>query len=179
MRALDQFADTLGIGADKAARSAVDLWLRHAGTSPGQRKILVARHIAARNGQAFNLGRIALQIDAYRATGIDAGLRALSTIPIDEREVFRIARAIETILEGGDVTERLERLAHAENIKSAQYGYGAALRDDDRVIGWSRGLESDACELCEHWYDGGKIFPKSAQMATHPNCQCTQVPEYK
>lgn len=179
MRALDRLADTLEIGADKAARSAVELWLRETRATPAERKLLVARHIAARNGQAYNQGRIALQIEAYRATGIDAGLRALAVMPIDMGEVLRIARAIETILEGGDVTERLERLARAENIKSAQHGYGAALRDDERVIGWSRGLEPDACELCEHWYEGGKIFPKSAQMATHPNCQCTQEPEYK
>lgn len=90
-----------------------------------------------------------------------------------------IARSLDTVL-GGDaetLTERLAALGRNLPVQAMQRGYSDALRDDNRVAGWVRGLEADSCELCVWWWDNGRLYAQDHEMPTHPGCMCQQIPE--
>lgn len=172
------FTDTLAQLSERAGKSAVDLWAREARSNISERKLLLARRIAANNGYAFNQGVIALQVEAFRATGIESGLQA-QPLARHSTDIHRIWLGLETIVATGDVTDRILQLARSESLQAGQDGYGKALAADSRTIGWSRALEADPCSLCEEWYEGGRVFPKDMPMAWHVNCKCGKTPVYR
>lgn len=95
----------------------------------------------------------------------------------------RIRTAVTTILDDLDVEDdesvehmitRMERLARAEAIESAQAGYGKGMARSKKVEGWIRDLESNACELCQWWSRDGRVWPANHVMPTHPGCACAQ-----
>lgn len=90
-----------------------------------------------------------------------------------------LAKSLTTILEGEPehIVKRLERLGYVLPIESTQQGYSAALKDDSMVEGWQRGLNDDACQLCQWWSWDGRIWPKVQPFQTHKGCKCQQVPK--
>ena len=93
----------------------------------------------------------------------------------------RIREAFETIVNDGvidpdNVEMRVARLAHSEAVESSQRAMNDAIEQSPTAEGWYRGLEPDACELCEYWSRGGRVWPKNHTMPTHKGCACTPVP---
>lgn len=76
----------------------------------------------------------------------------------------------------GDTEMRLDRLSFSEPVYRSQQAYGTALAADERVGGWTRGLDSKACELCQWWSRDGRVWPAVHPMPTHKGCCCQQVP---
>ena len=73
------------------------------------------------------------------------------------------------------VDMRLERLARAETTDAAQDGAQQALADE-RVQGWVRDLNGEACELCVWWWREGRVWPASHVMPRHTGCECWPRP---
>lgn len=71
---------------------------------------------------------------------------------------------------------RMVRIARNEPQEIAKQTYGKALERSPKVEGWTRGLDSDPCELCVWWARDGRVWPKDYPLAHHKGCQCTQVP---
>lgn len=90
-----------------------------------------------------------------------------------------LAQSLQTILEGEpeQIAGRLERLGYVLPIESTQESYSAALAGDSMVEGWQRGLNDDACQLCQWWSREGRIWPKVQPFQTHKGCKCQQVPK--
>lgn len=95
----------------------------------------------------------------------------------------RIVTALETILdaEEQDTEMQLERLADNEPKQAATDGSQDVIRSSDRVVGWVRDINADACELCfwlrkEHLRPGGYIYPPEKPMHKHVGCTCEQTP---
>ena len=90
-----------------------------------------------------------------------------------------LAQSIQTILEGEPerIVGRLERLGYVLPIESTQDSYSAALVDDQWVEGWQRGLNDDACQLCQWWSWDGRIWPKVQPFQKHKGCKCQQIPK--
>lgn len=90
-----------------------------------------------------------------------------------------LAQSLQTILEGepDQIVGRLERLGYVLPIESTQDGYSAALADDSMVEGWQRGLNDDACQLCQWWSWEGRIWPKVQPFQKHKGCKCQQIPK--
>lgn len=91
-----------------------------------------------------------------------------------------LEQAVETILNGDpeQIDTRLERLGLNVAISSVQDSYQSELQGDSEVTGWTRGLDSGACQLCHFWHRSGRVWPRDHPMPTHTNCKCQQVPVY-
>lgn len=72
---------------------------------------------------------------------------------------------------------RLERLARGAVARAGQDSREQAISRSPLVEGWTRGLDSTACQLCRWWWREGRVWPKQHQMPRHPGCTCVQVPE--
>lgn len=96
-------------------------------------------------------------------------------------DASRLHAAVTTITAdpaGAHVASRLYRLARAEAAEAAQTTRGDAMRATPGLGGWTRGLESDACELCTWWWREGRVWSKTHRMPRHKGCVCTQVPVF-
>lgn len=71
---------------------------------------------------------------------------------------------------------RLPRLVRAVVTQAAQDGRAETIRNAKTVEGWTRGVDSNSCELCRWWWRDGRVWPKTHHMPTHPGCTCVQVP---
>lgn len=122
-------------------------------------------------------GRVSYQVVAAEATLTQPTIPAPTGSASSQA---RIAQSIETVLEGQpDIIEsRLARLGYVLPITEIQLGYQSELQQDDRVEGWERGLNADACQLCRWWHREGRIWPKNHPMPTHKGCRCQQVPKF-
>lgn len=108
-----------------------------------------------------------------------------------DEDTTRLIKAVETIVEGvpespdtqdeafqkilDDIDMRFERLARAETAKAAQDGAQQALADE-RVEGWVRDRNGDACTLCDWWWREGRVWPKTYSMPRHTGCECWPRP---
>lgn len=87
-------------------------------------------------------------------------------------------RAAGTIMAGPVETRagRLERLARGAVARAGQDSREGAIRSSELVEGWTRGLDSTACQLCRWWWREGRVWPKQHRMPRHTGCSCVQVP---
>lgn len=93
----------------------------------------------------------------------------------------RVRRGLETIVAAGvldpaDTEMRVKRFGYSETVESSQRAFGQAMQDSGQVTGWTRGLEPDACELCQWWSRDGRVWPVEHSMPTHKGCICTPIP---
>lgn len=90
------------------------------------------------------------------------------------------AKSLETVLASDPATieGKLERLGNNMPMQTAQLAYEEELKSDTAVEGWTRGMNDDACQLCQWWYRDGRIWPKEHSFQTHSGCRCQQVPEW-
>lgn len=101
---------------------------------------------------------------------------------------LRIERAIRTLArstprptsveEAPPPLDRVERIARDEPIQAAQHGYQAALREHatEEIVGYRRGINPDACELCFWLWKEGYVYPLHQEMHRHIGCRCWPVP---
>lgn len=117
-------------------------------------------------------------------------------IELPEVEVHdeQVVKAVATVLKDlpDDPTEddvdrfdkRLQRLAKGRVTETAGRVIDKALPTVPKIIGYTRGLDADPCELCvwlkkEHLRPGGFIYPAGQPMHRHPGCCCVPVPVTK
>lgn len=91
----------------------------------------------------------------------------------------RLLKSAKTALEDrATALERVERLARSEPLQTAQTSVTEALtgRKAGRggYLGWVRQLNVGACEVCQRWERGGRVWPADHYMPRHPNCACVQ-----
>lgn len=165
---------------------------------------LIAAFIAAGNSGAAALGDLALAATVTLQTGTPAAPIGI-TRPDDEGErLDRAARTILADLHEHLSTDRLRepkqmllstrgaaadvdaeiekahnrflRLAEAEIRQAAAEAFDAALKESEAVIGWTRGLEPEACQLCRWWWREGRVWAPEHPFQTHTGCDCSQIP---
>lgn len=89
----------------------------------------------------------------------------------------RVMEALDTILGSDlDTAMQLRRLANNEAINSASSAFSEAIKQSPDVEGYTRGVESDACELCQWLNKDDFVFPAAQEMSTHPGCLCHPIP---
>lgn len=112
----------------------------------------------------------------------------------DAQTTARLGKAVDTL---ADVIERpespqkaaeqdldrVERLARDEPVEAAQRGYLDGLRieslenpEGERVTGYRRGLNPDACQLCFWLWKEGYVYPVDMPMHRHTGCRCLPLP---
>lgn len=70
----------------------------------------------------------------------------------------------------------LKKLAHNLPRQVGAEHADDLVRLDERVRGWTRGLDADPCELCVWWWRNGHVFAADQDMRRHPGCTCQKVP---
>ena len=133
---------------------------------------------------------LAYLVDNSRARGAHGGLTVLRdyletelqqpvvlNVQFPESSIDGLPKAVQTILNSDQETRmQVLRLVSGETLSAAHSAYESTLKQEPRVKGWKRGLEADACELCQWWSRDGKVWPKDHHMPTHTGCKCHQVP---
>lgn len=116
-------------------------------------------------------------LDAHKGSA-----KPVAAKPIEHyQDSDRVRKGLETVIADGvvdpdETARRLERLAFSETVESSQRSFGAAMAKAPEVKGWVRGLEPDACELCNWWSRDGRVWPADHTMPTHKGCVCTPIP---
>lgn len=167
---LAALADSVGTAASKA----VELW--RAGTlSLDDLVTLLEQYLQLCNVNGNMAGQLAYMMRNYgkaaSVTMTPAAGSLDSAIAADA-----VASAVKSAATGEPslVEMKLVRLVQGATVKAGQGGWSDQLRKDPNVEGWTRGLESDACQLCRWWWREGQVWPKDHVMPTHPGCTCYQ-----
>lgn len=145
-----------------------------------------------RPAQLPELAGVLLKLGADQAAGLAAGelvsVLADAGVPVSrlpdvagvtaQGSVRGGEQAVSTILAGpvADRRVRLERLARGAVSRAGQDMREDLIRRAPYVQGWTRGLDSAACQLCVWWWREGRVWPKTHHMPRHPGCTCVQVP---
>lgn len=94
---------------------------------------------------------------------------------VDDRA--RLEKAFATIMDSDqDIIMQLERIGVVEPLEAAARRMSEGIQQDQRVKGWVREMEADACQLCRWWWREGREWPAEHPMPTHKGCTCTQLP---
>ena len=111
----------------------------------------------------------------YVETALQAPVAVSPSMP--PADIDRLEGAVVTIL-GSDQDTRMQivRLATGETLEAAHKAYGDTMEQLPMVKGWTRGLDSAACELCQWWWREGRVFRPEHQMPRHTGCVCHPVP---
>lgn len=111
----------------------------------------------------------------YVETSLQAPIAVSPAMP--PADIGRLEQAVVTIL-GSDQDTRMQivRLATGETLEAAHKAYGDTMEQLPMVKGWTRGLDSGACELCQWWWREGRVFRPEHQMPRHTGCVCHPVP---
>lgn len=111
----------------------------------------------------------------YVETALEVPVAVSPAMP--PADIDRLETAVATIL-GSDQDTRMQivRLATGETLEAAHKAYGDTMEKLPMVKGWTRGLDSAACELCQWWGREGRVFRPEHQMPRHTGCVCHPVP---
>lgn len=92
----------------------------------------------------------------------------------------KVRLAAETIIAAADesVDMRLQRLARSAVARAGQHAGREMIKKSSTITGWTRGIDSDSCQLCKWWSRDGQVWPKTHHMPTHAGCTCVQVPAF-
>ncbi len=138
---------------------------------------LVAILVELGNAQGQGL---ALEVWTQERAEALGQLAELAERPAHALDGNRLREAVGTVLDGDplDVSMRLSRLALSEAADAFTSMTRELLRNDPRATGWTRGMNTGACELCVWWSRGDQLWPANHVMPTHKGCQCRQVPAW-
>lgn len=139
--------------------------------------VVVTTLLLVGNARGYALGAAVAIARIERVTGVPEILPAPPE-PVQHDEEERIRRAVEKILDEAEEARamRLERIADGEPKQAATRGSGDVVKRSRSVTGWTRGLDSDPCELCTWWWREGRVWQPDHPMPKHPGCTCEQVP---
>lgn len=176
---LNELAVRLGKLGDRTARQVLDI-LEHvvSGTIPADDLPELAVILMELGGdQAASLTVTELSAELAAIVGPSPELPDMRHATGNVNRVAAL-QATQTIMAGdaADHAMRLERLSRSVVAEAGQRGRTSALRSSKLVEGWTRGLDSDSCQLCGWWSRDGRVWPKDHHMPTHPGCTCVQVP---
>lgn len=129
-------------------------------------------------------GRMAAEVAlmSWLQATVEATATPVAAAPLAHyQNTQRLEKALGTIVTTGaldaeTIERQLGRLAYSETVESSQRAFQEAMRDSLDVAGWTRGLEPNACELCQWWSRDGQVWPVSHIMPTHKGCTCVPVP---
>lgn len=122
-------------------------------------------------------GALAAQAALRAYLEANAATATIVAVAPSYAERARLAAAIGTILASDlDTLMQLTRLATNEPMDAAADAYSWAMERAEGVTGWTRGLDSKACQLCRWWARDGRVWQPSHPMPRHPGCLCHQVP---
>ncbi len=90
----------------------------------------------------------------------------------------RLEAALDKVIDGDpeQIAMRLKRLANSEPAYAYKRKTGDLMNRDPRSLGWERGMNSDACQLCTWWWREGQLWAPNHVMPTHTGCMCRQIP---
>lgn len=134
------------------------------------------------NLEAGAVGRLSFLAWLRDALGTDVAATAFTTatgLALTAGDRTRLEKALTTTLERADDTDpagRLRRLARAETADAGHTAYRREFDAHDAATGWRRGLNADACQLCQWWARDGRTWPKDHAMPRHKGCTCVEVP---
>lgn len=154
--------------------------------------LLIAALVNRANAAAVTLADAFVSAHVEQVTGVAAP--AVGVVPVDATE--RLVAAVQVILVEAEpkgvrrvdtpdtpvepapdrVAPRIERLARAEPLQTAQAAVIEVITEQPQVIGWRRAMDADPCELCRWWWSGGRIYKPTTVFRTHPNCNCQPEP---
>jgi len=173
------YRDTLTALAGATEEAAVNLYLRHeAGevTDDGFDAYLAAV-VSRANGRAAavaDLGLAAAVTVALRRPVAPLGIVPPASDPDRLRRAARTLR--EALDDTPDPSARVARLGRSEPLTAAANAYSTGMSASPHVTGWTRGLSAKACQLCQWWARGGRVFRADHPMPTHKGCTCTPIP---
>ena len=175
---LHPLAVRLGQLSERTARQVLDLLDQLAAglIRPDQLPELVAVLVKLGGDQAAALA-VSELVRELAAAAPGARLPSVTGITGHVQPVA-VEQAVVTIMSGAEHTRRgsLDQLARGAVARAGQTARADALRSSPLVEGWTRGLDSTACQLCVWWWRAGRGWPKSHHMPRHPGCTCVQVP---
>ena len=137
------------------------------------------------SGRVLALQDYAAASYAALGTAPTAALGATASVGKSLGEHDRLAAAAVDIVSepvetaSGAADMRLERMTRSEVYGATQDQRTDTLAADQRATGWVRGMNADACQLCQWWSRDGRVWPSSHVMPTHTGCSCWQIPQFK
>lgn len=135
---------------------------------------LAADLVAGANLRGAAISDVVLRAYLEQATG--TAVAGVVSVP-PAADPARLRTALTTILASELDTEmQLRRLATAEVTDASATAYGESFRKYPGIHGWTRGMESGACQLCEWWWRTGRVWPQEHPMQRHKGCTCHQIP---
>ena len=135
---------------------------------------LVLQVVQIATARGRDLGELKVRAYLELVTGEPV---SMPPTPTPVGETARLTRALRTIRASGlDSAMQLDRLAGNEPVSAANDSAMQAMTRSRRVKGWTRGLEGDACELCQWWWREGRVFRPEHPMPRHIGCMCDPVP---
>lgn len=76
-------------------------------------------------------------------------------------------------------TERVERMVKDETVAQMQRGVQDGIRlraPETGIVGYRRGINPDACELCFWLWKDGYVYEIDQPMHRHTGCRCVPIP---
>lgn len=175
-----RFEDMLERLGDQARKSVVNTYaLYQEGLISEKTFIDVASELVQHTTErGYTYGQLSYEQVSAIIKDIPSQPEQLSLVPYPDTSKSSISQSLETIMSGDpeQISMRLERLGYSVAIEETQRGYGDALRSDSWGDGWIRGMDDNACQLCEWWSRDGRIWPKAHRLQTHKGCKCQQIP---
>ena len=183
---MNRFEDLLGPLSDEAERRVSVLLAAATGTDGvltlDELVDAVASVIASSRSQARSIALALVQEAVEESLGSSYLLspESLTASLEGSEDLTTLASVVHGILtdaEDGELSPmRLSRLARGEVTYAAHVVTQHALIAEPAVIGWTRDLEGDACQLCRWWARDGKVWRPDHTMPTHKGCTCRQLP---
>lgn len=173
MTAADQFQTAMENLAEDTARQARRIANRR-NITKADKAIRLAGLLNRSNAAATALADTFTSRQLEDITGRPVPARGL--LPDDDSD--RLLKAAKSALEDRDTAlERVERLGRSEPLQTAQTSVTEALTGQKPGrggywLGWVRQLNAGACEVCQRWERGGRVWPADHYMPRHPNCAC-------
>lgn len=175
--------------ADAVEAEVLALWARvEAGDLTETRfRAEAAASIAAANAAGVSLADIGLSAEVTRQLRIPSNPVGLLPTP-PQSDQSRIAANLAGVLterpEGASTDDllaesrraRLGALARSEPLMTVATAVQAGMVAH-AARGWTRGLNSGACKVCQGWADG-VVRSTGTHMARHPGCGCIQMPAF-
>lgn len=127
--------------------------------------------------QGANFGVLSFHAYMQTTTGV-AGELLADMQALTPGEIMAMQQRINEILGGPveDMPLALERMGFNSPVRSTTESFRRAMLKDGRSVGYIRGLESTACQICQWIYKEGHVYPVDKPMWRHPGCVCAQVP---
>lgn len=169
------YEDRLGLLADKTVKEARAAYASYISgrISDAELADLLGLAIAKARRAGSMLAIARLRAFLEEATGAPVPI----DVPFRPGHTERISGAIMKILAVSEAQDmRIERMAHNEPLQAAAETLADGMAADERVTGWVRELESDACQLCQWWWREGRVFRPEHAMPRHTGCMCAQSP---